>query len=45
MFLEKYNFDKDVEIHSNNPYYVHSDEECYSEKCIDLFLETIRKIW
>ena len=39
VFLEKYNF------HSNNFYYEDSAEKCYDEKCIDLFLETIRKIW
>ena len=33
VFLEKYNFNKDIEIHSNNnPYYVDSDEEYYDEK-------------
>ena len=39
MFLEKYNFNKDIEIYSNNSYYVDSDEEY-----VDLFLETIRKM-
>ena len=33
VFLEKYNFNKDIEIHSNNnPYYVDSDEEYFDEK-------------
>ena len=27
MFLEKYSFNKDIEINSNNSYYVDSDEE------------------
>ena len=27
MFLEKFDFDKDVEIYSNNSYYVDSDEK------------------
>ena len=44
VFLEKYYFDKDIEIYSNNSYYVESDEKYYDKKCIDLFLETIRKI-
>ena len=44
MLLEKYNFNKDIEVYSNNSYYADSDEE-YDEKFIDLFLETIRKIW
>ena len=34
MFLEKFDFDKDIEIYSNNSYYVDSDEEHY---------ETIKK--
>ena len=33
-----------TEIYSTNAYYVGSDEEYYDEKCIDLFLETKRKI-
>ena len=45
MLLEKYNFNKDIEVYSNNSYYADSDEEYYDEKFIDLFLETIRKIW
>ena len=45
VLLEKYYFDKDIEIYSNNSYYVESDEEYYEGKCRDLFLETIRKIW
>ena len=44
MLLEKYYFNKDIEIYSNNSYYVEPDEEYYDEKCIDLFLETIRKV-
>ena len=44
MLLEKYYFNKDIEIYSNNSYYVESDEEYYEGKCRDLFLETIRKI-
>ena len=44
MFLEKYNFNKDIEIYSNNSYYVDSDEEYYDEEYVDLFLETIRKM-
>ena len=44
MFLEKYYFNKDIENFSNDSYYVESDEEYYDEKCIDLCLETIRKI-
>ena len=44
MFLEKYNLSEDIEIYSNNSYYVDSDEECYDEKFKDLILET-RKIW
>ena len=43
MLLEKYNFNKDIEVYSNNSYYADSDEE-YDEKFIDLFSETIRKI-
>ena len=34
MFLEKFDFDKDIEIYSNNSYYVDSHEEHY---------ETIKK--
>ena len=45
MVLEKYNFNKDIEVYSNNSYYADSDEEYYDEKFRDLFLETIRKIW
>ena len=45
VFLEKYNFNKDIEIYSNNSYYIDSDKEYYDEKEIFLFLETIRKIW
>ena len=44
MFLEKYYSNKNIEINSNNFYYVESDEEYYDEKCIDLFLETKREI-
>ena len=44
VFLEKYIFNKDIKIYSNNSYYVDSDEEYYDKKCIDLFLESIRKI-
>ena len=44
VFLEKYNFNKDIEIYSNNSYYVDSDEEYYDEEYVDLFLETIRKM-
>ena len=40
-----YNFNKDTEVYSNNSSYVDSDEEYYDEKCMNLFLETIRKIW
>ena len=29
VFLEKYNFNKDIDICSNNSYYVDSDEEYY----------------
>ena len=43
-FLKIYNFNKDTEIYYNNFYYVDSDEEYYDEKCMSLFLETIRKI-
>ena len=43
VFLEKYNLSEDIEIYSNNSYYVDSDEECYDEKFKDLILET-RKI-
>ena len=32
---------KNQKIHSNNSYYVDSDEEYYNETSIDLFLETI----
>ena len=39
VFLEKYNFDNDIEVYSNNSYCVDFDEECYDEKCIDLFLK------
>ena len=39
--IEKYNFNKDIEICSNNSYYVDSDEDYYDEKCVDLFLETV----
>ena len=42
MFLEKYNFNKGREIYSNNSYNVDSDGGYYDEKCIDLFLETIK---
>ena len=42
MFLQKYHFYNDIEIYSNNSYYIDSDEEYYDEKCIDLFLETIK---
>ena len=45
MLLEKYIFNKDKEIHSNNSYYLNSDKEYYDEKYLDLFLETIREIW
>ena len=45
VFLEKYNFNKDIEIYSNNSYCIDSDKEYYDEKQISLFLETIRKIW
>ena len=45
VFLEKCNFNKDIEISPNNSYYVDSDRECYDEKCMDFILETIRKIW
>ena len=38
VFLEKYSFDKDIEMYSNNSYFVESDEEYYNEKCIDLFI-------
>ena len=44
MFLEKYYFNKGIEVYSNNSYYVESEEEYYDEKCIVLFLEAIRKI-
>ena len=44
VFLEKYNFSKDIEIYFNKSYYADSDKECYDEKRIDLFLETIRRI-
>ena len=43
VLLEKYNFNKDIEIYSSNFYYVYSDKES-NEKCIDLFKEKIRKI-
>ena len=45
VFLEKYDFNKDVDIYSDNSYYVDSDEEYYHEKWRDFFLETIGKIW
>ena len=45
VFLEKCNFNKDIEISPNNSYYVDSDRESYDEKCMDFILETIRKIW
>ena len=32
VFLEKYNFNKDIEIYSNNFYLVNSDEEYHDEK-------------
>ena len=38
MFIEKYYFIEDIEISCNN-----SDEECYDEECINLFLETLKK--
>ena len=44
MFLEKYNFNKDIKIYSNNSYYVDSDEKYYDEKFMDLSLETTRKM-
>ena len=44
MFLEKYNFNKDIKIYSNSSYYVDSDEEYYDEKCIDLVLDTMKEI-
>ena len=44
MFLGKYNFNKDIQIYSNN-YYVDSDEKYWDKEWTDLFLETIRKIW
>ena len=37
VFLEKYYFIQDMETFSSN-----SDEEYYDEKCINLFLETLR---
>ena len=43
MILEKYYFNNDIEIYSNNSYYVESDKEYYDKKCIDLFLATIKK--
>ena len=45
VFLEKYDFNKDVDIYSDNSYYVDSDEENYREKWRDFFLEAIGKIW
>ena len=45
VFLEKYDFNKDVDIYSDNSYYVDSDEENYHEKWRDFFLEAIGKIW
>ena len=44
MCLEKYNFNKNIDVYSNNSYHVDSDEEYYDEKWIDSFLATIRKI-
>ena len=38
VFIEKYYFIEDIEISCNN-----SDEECYDEECINLFLETLKK--
>ena len=38
LFLEKYNFNEDIEIYCSN-----SDEEYYDEESIDLFLETLKK--
>ena len=32
LFLPNYNFNKDIEIYSNNSYYVDSDEEYYDER-------------
>ena len=52
-FLEKYNLNKDAEVHSNNSLYVDFDEEYYDEKCqglildnlmMNLFFKEIRKI-
>ena len=40
-----YNINKNIEIYSNDSYYVDSNEEYYNGKCIVLFLKTIRKIW
>ena len=31
MFLGKYDFNKDIEIYSNNSYYVDSDKEYYEK--------------
>ena len=43
--LETYNFNKDKENCSNKSYCADYDEEYYHEKCVDLILETTRKIW
>ena len=37
VFLEKHNSNKEIEICSDNSYCVDFDEECYDEKCQDLF--------
>ena len=42
--LESFKKNYDTEIYYNSSYYVESNEEYYDEKCIHLFLETIRKI-
>ena len=42
--LETCNFNKDKENCSNNSYCVDYDEEYYHVKCVDLILETTRKI-
>ena len=46
VYKKHYNYylKKFLKIYYNNFYYVDSDEEYYDEKCMDLFLETIRKI-
>ena len=43
MFLEKYNFDKDLEIYSNHSYYLDLDEEYHDEKMYRFIFRNIVK--